>query len=547
MLTVLVLLAATGAGAAQHPGRTPAAPATLTGRLRHIVVIYSENVSFDHYFGVYPRAQNPPGEPAFHALPATPRVDGLTPALLRHNPAASNPLNGDQAVNPFRLDRSQAATADQSHAYRAEQLAFDHGRMDLFPKYTSAKSIPPGPAAPPQPKGLAMGYFDGNTVTALWNYAQRYALQDQSFGTTFGPSTVGAINLASGQTNGVVRTVNGRHGVIAGGAGSSTDISDPDPIGDVCSGSSHTQIALGGSNIGNLLDAGGVSWGWFQGGFDLEITDPNNGSTGCRRNHTSKFTGFKITDYLPYHEPFQYYSSTANPQHLRPTSVAMIGRGDRANHQYDLQDFFTAVRAGNFPQVSYLKAPAYRDGHAGYSDPLDEQVFLVQLVNFIEQQPAWPSTAIVIAYDDSDGWYDHVSSPQVNGSSGPADALTAPGVCGSGTPRLAGIDANNPHAEGRCGYGPRVPLLVISPWARRNVVASNTTDQTSIMRLIEDTFLKGQRLGQGSYDAIAGSLEPMFDFAAPRPPNGGRLLLDETTGEPRAAAKASGRPGPARR
>ncbi len=529
-LATLLLLAVAAGAQAQLPKVLPPGPA---GRLRHIVVIYSENVAFDHYFGTYPHALNPPGEPAFHARAGTPAVDGLSQRLLHHNATATNPLNGDQALNPFRLDRSQAATADQSHAYRAEQLAFDHGRMDLFPKYTSAKSIPPGPAAPPQPKGLAMGYFDGNTVTALWNYAQYFALQDHFFGTTFGPSTVGAINLASGQTNGVIRTLNGHHGVIAGGAGSWTDISDPDPMGDVCSGSSHTQIALGGRNIGNLLDAGHVTWGWFQGGFDLELVNTNNGSTGCRRNHTSRITGFQITDYLPFHEPFQYYASTANPHHRRPTSAATIGHGDQANHQYDLEDFFAAVKAGHFPQVSFLKASAYRDGHAGYSDPLDEQQFLVRTVNFIEQQPDWNTTAIIIAWDDSDGWYDHVFSPQVNGSSGSEDALTAPGVCGSGTPRLAGIAADNPHAEGRCGYGPRLPLLVISPWARANFVAHNLTDQTSILRLIEDTFLHGGRIGQGSFDAISGSLDPMFDFSGARPHNRERLLLDPAAGEPR--------------
>jgi len=503
-------------------------PATV---LRHIVVIYSENVAFDHYFGTYPKALNPPGEPAFAALPHTPRVDGLTRALLTANPTSANSANRDQAVNPFRLDRSQAATADQSHAYRAEQLAFDHGRMDLFPKYTSAKSLPPGPAAPPQPKGLAMGYFDGNTVTAVWNYAQHYALEDRSFGTTFGPSTVGAINLISGQTNGVSRTVNGRNGIVPGGAGSLTDISDSDPLGDRCSGPSHTQFTLGGNNIGDLLNAAHISWGWFQGGFNLEAVNPD-GSTGCLRGHKSLVTGVTLTDYLPYHEPFQYYPSTANPTHRRPTSLAMIGKpGDAANHQYDLGDFFAAVRAGNFPAVSFLKAPAFEDGHAGYSDPLDEQRYLVQVVNFLEQRPEWTQTAVILAYDDSDGWYDHVASPQVNGSSGPEDAYTSPGVCGSGSPKLAGIAANNPRAQGRCGYGPRVPLLVISPWARPNFVGSEVTDQTSILRLIEDTFLKGKRLGHGSYDALSGSLDPLFDFSHPQPQNTRLLLLDESTGE----------------
>ena len=64
----------------------------------------------------------------------------------------------------------------------------------------------------------------------------------------------------------------------------------------------------------------------------------------------------------------------------------MIGKeGDGANHQYDTDDFFAAVRAGNFPAVSFVKAPAYQDAHAGYSDPLDEQTWVVTVINFLEQ------------------------------------------------------------------------------------------------------------------------------------------------------------------
>jgi len=512
------------------------------GKLKHIVVIFQENVSFDHYFGVYPRALNPPGEPAFTALPHSPAVDGLSGALLTANPNAANPENGADAANPFRLDRSQAHTADQSHAYRAEQLAFDHGKMDLFPKYTGRRGPPPNPGAAAQEpapetrqafetKGLTMGYFDGNTVTALWNYAQHFAMSDHSFGTMFGPSTVGAINLVSGQTNGVVKTENGRAGILDGGAGSSSDIADSDPLGDVCSNPARTRFTLGGRNIGDLLTAARVTWGWFQGGFDLSRVNPD-GSTGCLRAHTSPLVGRAEHDYVPHHEPFQYYASTANPEHLRPASLAAIGHNhDRANHQYDVDDFFAAVGAGNFPAVSFLKAPAYENGHAGNSDPLDEQHFLVRVINFLQQRPEWDSTAVIIAYDDSDGWYDHASGPIVNGSHTAQDAYTADGAC-DGPAALAGIEAGNKHAEGRCGYGPRLPLLVVSPWARRNFVAHNTTDQTSILRLIEDAFLHGRRLGQGSFDAISGALDPPFDFSHVRPANTKRIVLAPATGEP---------------
>jgi hypothetical protein len=132
-----------------------------------------------------------------------------------------------------------------------------------------------------------------------------------------------------------------------------------------------------------------------------------------------------VTDYSPHHEPFQYYRSTSNPKHLAPTSVAAIGQTDRANHQYDLSDFDAALAAHNLPAVSSLKAAEYQDGHAGYSDPIDEQHFVVDTIDKLERSEEWSSTAVVIAYDDSDGWYDHQLSPIVNGSTDPA--LDVPG------------------------------------------------------------------------------------------------------------------------
>ena len=231
----------------------------------------------------------------------------------------------------------------------------------------------------------------------------------------------------------------------------------------------------------------------------------------------------------PHHQPFQYYASTANPTHARPNSVSGIGKpGDRANHQYDIRDFFEAVKAGNFPAVSFLKPPGYQDGHAGSSDPLDEQTFLVQTINFLQTRPEWKDTAVVIAYDDSDGWYDHQMGPIVNQSSGPNDSLTGPGSCGNGATALPGVDSANAHAQGRCGFGPRLPMLVISPWSRRNFVDHTVTNQASIMVFIEDNWLKGKRLGQGSFDAISNSITGMLDFQ--RKPRLERLILDESTG-----------------
>jgi len=510
--------------------------------IQHVVVIFGENISFDHYFGTYPKALNPPGQPAFHALPHTPVVNGLTNALLTRNPNL-NPANGTGAANPFRLDRTQAQTADQNHDYGPEQASFDGGKMDLFPISTGT------PGAPPAyyPKvvfttGLVMGYYDGNTVTGLWNYAQHYAMNDNSYNSQFGPSTPGAIDLISGQTNGIVATLNGPSGdAVSDGQGGSTLVGDGDPIGDVCSSSTRFQATLGGQNIGDLLNAEGITWGWFQGGFDLTKRNPN-GTTGCKRSTVSPITGLAEGDYVPHHQPFQYYTSTANPKHTRPTNLASIGfPGDAANHQYDIHDWFDALKFGNLPAVSFLKAASYQDGHPGNSNPLDEQAFVVRVVNALQATSKWSSTAVILAYDDSDGWYDHQMSPTVNASFSEQDALNGKNTCGvkGKTPQLGGVFTNNP-VDGRCGYGVRTPLLLISPWAKHNYVDHTLTDQTSVLRFIEDNWLGGtlksgklaggKRIGQGSYDVRAGSLDRMFDFtqkisAAP-------YLLNEVSGQP---------------
>ena len=491
--------------------------------IKHLVVIFQENVSFDHYFGTYPNAANTDGQ-HFVPSPDTPGVNGLNGPLLTANP------NG---VNPVRLGGpDQQVTCDQDHTYTDEQLAVDGGAMDGFVAHTNVESCKPPTFSS---HGLVMDYYDGNSVTALWNYAQHYAMSDNSYGTTFGPSTPGALNLVSGQTHGIAATATPGTSSLTGEVVNGTVIGDPQPLGDDCS--TRDQVQMSGTNIGDLLNTAKVSWGFFEGGF--RPTTPANPATGvkavCGATHPvgaalghNGDLGTK-GDYVPHHEPFQYYATTANPHHLPPTSPAAVGHNDQANHQYDVADFHTALAAGNLPEVSFLKAAAYQDGHPGYSDPIDEQQFLVTEINALQKSPFWKSTAVVIAYDDSDGWYDHQLGPVVNVSHDPNnDGLTGDPKAGTGS---CGSAARTPLAgyQDRCGYGPRLPLLVISPFARRNYVDSTVTDQTSILRFIEDNWLDGHRIGDGSFDALAGSLGGMLDFGHP---TAKRLLLDPSTGQP---------------
>jgi phospholipase C len=299
-------------------------------------------------------------------------------------------------------------------------------------------------------------------------------------------------------------------------------------------------------NIGDLLNTAHLTWGSFAGGFNLQTVNAN-GSTGCTRTTASTIIGANITDYTPHHMWFQYFASTANPTHARPSSTEAIGystvhnggTADPANHAYDLNDFYASVKAGNYPSVSYVKMAAFQDAHPGNSDPLDEQEGTTTLINFLQQQPDWKNTAVIITYDDSDGWYDHAyATPTSSSYNATADQLNGPGKCGTGT-QPNGV--NGTPVNGRCGPGVRVPFIVISPYAKPNYVSHERISQASVVRFIEDNWLKGERLGGGSFDASAGPIDDMFDFGQDVDRDGIRkLILDPTTGTVVSSSPSNG-------
>ena len=554
-----------------------------TTAITNVIVLFDENESFDHYFGTYPNATNTDSTygsgigATFVAYPGTPTVNGLTPLLLNQNPNLNSA--GTAKVNPARLAPANAMTCSMNHNYGPEQEAVDSGFMDKFIKYTSSSS-----QGCMSDGSSVLAYYDGNTVTALWNYAQNYALNDNSYGSTFGPSTPGALNLISGQTlGGVTHFGSGSTAGYPVAVGSITDIGDFDPYLDDCGAdaggnvTTTTTLSMSGKNIGDLLNAANVTWGWFQGGFAPTTPAVYNSTTNTwtpavcnaqRAKHaypsgpsagtfytpaqvqagqpgltvmpnpaSPYVTGSDIhsngADYVAHHAPFQFYASTANPHHLPPTSIAAVGTTDQANHQYDTAVFFQALNAGHLPAVSFIKAPYAYNAHPSNSDPLTEQYWITQVINAVMNSPYWASTAIVIAYDDSDGWYDHQMGPivtqsNVNGTSvsgasaGTYDNIGGPGACGT-VATGAGL--------ARCGHGPRLPLLVISPYANANYVDHTVTDQASVTAFIEQNWNLGYIDGptapspiqNASFDRFAGSLMNMLNFN--NPPNMAPLFL----------------------
>jgi phospholipase C len=468
-----------------------------TTPIKYVVVIFQENNSFDHYFGTYPNALCPSNaavcnqsvsESPFVPLPNTPSVNGLSPFL--------NNLN---VVKPFRLDRSQALTCDNDNKYKDEQTAYNAGQANQF-SVTSATGLDPNNN--PCTVDLSMGYYDGNTVTALWNYAQYFAMSDNFFDTEFGVTEEGHQNLVAGQTHTT------ESADISGKIVNGSMIANVEAGYDSCVGGTSTPVKMSSQNIGDLMNKGGLTWGWFYGDFPQSSSSTPITSAGCLTTPSGN-------TYNSHYDPFMYFATTSNPGHLPPSSVAAIGTTDQANHNYSLGDFVNALNAGHLPAVTFLKAATTQTGHPANSTPLEEQTFLVDTINMLQQSPLWNEMAIIITYDDSDGWYDHVMPPIVNQSNDASNDTLAGSSLHCGTPGTgAYLD--------RCGYGTRLPLLVISPYAKQNYVDHAITDTTSVTRFIEDNWNLG-RLGNQSFDALAGSLNGLFNFTqTPRP---GRILL----------------------
>ena len=493
-----------GSGSAR-PAAKAAEPGTTTP-IKHIVVIFQENVSFDHYFGTYPQAANSDGQP-FKAAKNTPAIDGLEPATaeslppaLRHkedlrfsNPNSASPQRLDSSPTGLQGSAGGQLTCDQDHNYSDEQQAFDEGKMDRFVQSVGQGNGSSPFGAPCNPAQV-MDYYDGNTVTGLWNYAQHYSMSDNSYGTTFGPSAPGAISLVAGDTGevdashlanspSIATSTSPNADLTANGLGGFSLTSDAQPYWDDCS--TRDAVAMSGKNIGDELNEKGLSWGWFQGGFrpsasyQEALTAVGKSGQPTSAFEPDEFKAFYNTaehrpahssnqgncdtvhpvgialggtgqwgykdDYIPHHEPFQYYASTADPHHLTiPTNgsgqdtlsgLQSIGHDTQSyvegkpqfntpNHNYDMSDFNQLVEAINrrelpgsaLPNVSFLKAPGYQDGHAAYSDPADEQAYVTSVINELERSPDWKSTAVFVSYDDSDGWYDHAYSGVTNPS-----------------------------------------------------------------------------------------------------------------------------------
>ena len=462
----------------------------LRQHVKYVFVLFQENRSFDSYFGTFPGADGLFSKPAA-------QTPGFTQPIMN--------VDGTMgSISPFRIDPSLWSSdlddVDHGHVRMAAKMDVIDGNalMDRFALLEEKKYLPKGQTLPTlkarQYAELDMGYEDCNTIPFLWNYANRFVLFDHFFQHTIGPSTPNAIAMIAGQTGETQwvkhpdeSTSNPK--LAATGEGEPL-VFDNDPALGVRNPADKPKFALNqtyaslpltllgrdatvttgqdtapGTDLADVRQdipaiAGhgslDIPWGWYEEGYDREPTD----TTGPA-SHDS---------YIGHHNGPQYFGYVVN----NPAVVS---------HLHGLQDFFDDIGArrlsssggvyyvrGGFEDIAGLKPadpdPAVQhnfmgdDDHPGYSDSALSEALVARTVNAIARSPYWPESVIIITYDESEGDYDHVPPKFVEYD--PAGLPLSP--------------------------GPRIPLIVISPYGRTHVVDHDAGDHNSVIKLIDTIY-----------------------------------------------------------
>jgi len=437
--------------------------------VQHIIVIYLENHSFDNLFGLFPDADGiaAAGEtkiqvdPEGHPYTFLPRVQRLVKKPDGSKTSEIDPRFPNNLPNqPFSIDAFVpigVATGDLIHRYYDQIEQIDGGRMNKFAAYSDAR-------------GLAMGFYDGSQ-TKLWDYARRYTLADHFFHAAFGGSLLNHFWMicactpryenapesirAKFDTGGHISQL-GQTGVLR------TDLVTPDgyvvntifsqfgphpenpplPFDNLLPPIASKQVPT----IGSRLSDKKIPWAWYSGGWDDAVA-----------GHPSK-------DFQFHHQPFAYFD---NYEELI-----------RERHLLDGKDFIWDIVHGTLPQVTFYKPIGELNEHPDYANVLEGDEHLDNLLHLIEQSPIWSSSIIIVTFDESGGYWDHVPPPVID----------------------------------RWGPGMRVPTVIISPFAKKDFIDHTTYDTTAILKLIETRFGLDPL---GERDKNSKDMTAAFDFAKP--------------------------------
>lgn len=473
----------------------------LRDKIDHIVVIYQENRSFDHYFGTYrnPKGgkkvnnllndqggldarftglqKNPEGIP-YDYLPLPDNIPGFYGTLLGNRPFHLAPY----------IPATENVPWDPSHNFHRMFAQADKGKMDKFVALALAnpKGMSPGLNSLnaddaliafelSKPSGAVIGYYEREDLPHYHGLADEYVLFDNFFQAMSGGSTGNALYLAAGrsaqwaqapetlkiaQKLALTDPPYDEHGIL---------INDLPPLnGPTEANLSKLKMAPPPQeqtypSIGDRLNAQAISWAWYNENW-------NSVKPWALKTAFGPGDGSAVIDtpdlYVPHHNPFQYYPSWDD--------------NVRTGHMRDATDFFEDLKSRKLPQVSFIKATGIHDEHPADSAPLWGQKWVMSILDALAQSPAWSRTAVIITYDEGGGFWDHVAPPQPD----------------------------------QYGCGTRIPTILVSPYARRGYVDSKFGDTTSVLAFITARFnLKPLH----TRDAGAYAMLDGLDFAqAPR-------------------------------
>lgn len=453
MKRTLATLLGIAALAAQPLAAAPA-PSGDLARIKHIVVIFLENHSFDSLYGRFPGANG--------ILDAKPEVsmqsdldgrlyDPLPPVLGGEGkdgkPVADPRFPKDLPNEPFDIGESvrpDQKIHDLPHSFFLHQQQIDGGRMDRYAALSEAGA-------------LVMGYYDARNLP-LGQYASQFTLADNFFQAAFGGSFLNHQWLVcactpkfDGAPDDMKTELDSEGNVVKERA------LTPDGyvVGNIQPYAAPYSPRAGDAKkrlppqlqttIGERLSDKHVSWAWYAGGWKDAVA------------------GHPAPSFQFHHQPFVYYQNYA------------VGSKGRAEHLKDGEDFFAAIAHGALPEVAFYKPVGALNEHPGYADLLSGERHVADIIGKIQQSPLWKDTAIIVTYDEYGGFWDHVAPP----------------------------------AGDRWGPGTRVPALVISPFAKRGYVDHTPYDTTSILKLIETRFGLEPL---GPRDAKADGMLNAFDF-----------------------------------
>ena len=475
----------------------PAGRADGLDQIQNVVVIYAENRSFDHLYGMFPGAEGIADATAEEKTQLD--HDGrplphLPPVYSHGKPDPRFPTAG-LPNGPFRIDappingRLEEVLPSPWHLYYQNREQINGGKNNMFVAMANVGA-------------WVMGYFDGSQLK-LWNWARQYTLADHFFMAAFGGSFLNHQWLICACTpfdanapardraqldseGGLVKKPGSPKSVLDGPVEVGPSRVSPDgflvnttqppyqPSGfppavggnaDYADPARHPAPPLTATTIGDTLSAKGVSWAWYAGAWNAALADGRSDPAKKRAviyNHSAGSPNFQ-----PHHQPFNYYARFAP------------GTADRAEHLKDETDFVAAIDRGTLPQVVFYKPAGRYTEHPSYTDLMSGDEHINMILHKLVKSPQWPHMAVIITYDENGGFWDHVPPPS---GSGWSDSW---------------------------GPGTRIPAIIVSPFAKRGYVDKTPYDTTSILKLITRRFslqpLQGVREN-------SGDLTNAFDF-----------------------------------